>query len=105
MTETMLERAVKAVALSDGFTAKELSTMRGDPRIDPTPEYEGIVRAVLQAIRDGLPESVIRAGDNADYFCSEGIKISRMIDYGGIQTVFTAMIDAILAQSQEGKHP
>ena len=55
-----------------------------------------LARAALQAIREDLPESVIRAGDKADYFCSEGIKISRMIDYGGIQTVFTAMIDAIL---------
>jgi hypothetical protein len=105
MAETTFERAVKAAALSDGFTAKELSTTRGDPRLDPTPEYEDIVRAVLQAIRDGLPESVIRAGDNADYFCSEGIHISRMIDDDGIQTVFTAMIDAILSQSQEGNHP
>jgi hypothetical protein len=61
-------------------------------------DYDGmeIARAALQAIREDLPESVIRAGDNADYFCSEGIRISRMIYDGGIQTVFTAMIDAIL---------
>ena len=55
-----------------------------------------IARAALQAVRDGLPKSVIRAGDNADYDCSEGIHISRMICDEGIQTVFTAMIDAIL---------
>jgi hypothetical protein len=55
-----------------------------------------LARAALQAIREDLPESVIRAGDKADYFCSEGIHISRLIYDDGIQTVFTAMIDAIL---------
>jgi len=61
-------------------------------------DYDGveIARAALQAIREDLPESVIRAGDKADYFCSEGIHISRLIYNDGIQTVFTAMIDAIL---------
>jgi hypothetical protein len=55
-----------------------------------------LARAALMAIREDLPASIIRAGDNADYFCSEGIHISRMICDDGIQTVFTAMIDAIL---------
>ena len=97
MTETTFERAVKAVALSDGFTAKELSTMRGDPRIDPTPEYEGIVRAVLQAIKepdDGMEEAgftALKAEQNA---ATPG---------GTCAVVFTAMIDFVLSQSQEGK--
>jgi hypothetical protein len=99
MTETTFEKAVKAVALSDGFTAKELSTMRGDPRLDPTPEYEAIVRAVLQAIRepdDGMEEAgftALKAEQNA---ATPG---------GTCAVVFTAMIDSILSQSQEGKHP
>ena len=88
MTETTFERAVKAVALSDGFTAKELSMMRGDPRLDPTPEYEGIVRAVLQAIREPDEAFYMRPGIGEDHL--EGWKNA---------------IDFILSQSQEGKHP
>lgn len=94
MTETTFERAVKAVALSDGFTAKELSTMRGDPRLDSTPEYEAIVRAVLQAIREVDATTVGAVFSFPDQ--PEAKKAARD---------FTAMIDFILSQSQEGKHP
>jgi hypothetical protein len=104
MTETTFERAVKAVALSDGFTAKELSTMRGDPRLDPTPEYEGIVRAVLQAIRE--PDDVTaEAGWLNGEHTLEGMGPDFPSYVESCRSIFTAMIDAILSQSQEGKHP
>ena len=97
MAETTFERAVKAVALSDGFTAKELSTMRGDPRLDPTPEYEAIVRAVLQAIREPDEETVVAL-------------VTAPLDFGdhsggNLARSWRAAIDSILSQSQEGKHP
>jgi hypothetical protein len=102
MTETMLTKAAKAICQA---TSKRNGWNPDRAWAASQNEFIEDAAAALEVIRDGLPESVIRAGDNADYFCSEGIKISRMIDYGGIQTVFTAMIDAILSQSQEGKHP
>lgn len=90
MTETTFEMAVKAVALSDGFTAKELSAMRGDPRLDPTPEYEGTVRAALQAIRE-VDDETVAAG------C---VQVPTMDwDQADIKDAFTAMIDSILSQS------
>lgn len=57
--------------------------------------FEVTARKILEALR--LPtEAMVTAGDKADYFCSEGIRISELIDRDGVANVFTAMIDAAL---------
>lgn len=90
MTETMLVRAVKAVeaeigkqemVLTDPLTLRRMMATRA-------------VRAALQAIREVDDETVV-AG------C---VQVPTMDwEQADIKDAFTAMIDSILSQSQEGK--
>jgi DNA gyrase inhibitor GyrI len=99
MTDTMFERMAKAIALSDGYSLEQLNQYRDDPRVCPMPEYRANVRAVLQAIRE--PDDAMEEAG----FTALKAEQSANTPGGTCAVVFTAMIDSILSQSQEGNHP
>lgn len=98
MTETMLVRAVKAVeaeigkqemVLTDPLTLRRMMATRA-------------VRAALQAIRE--PDDVTaEAGWLNGEHTLEGMGPDFPSYVESCRSIFTAMIDSILSQSQEGK--
>ena len=87
MTEAMLERAVSAI--QDCGPIGCCSIQEHDAK--------AIVRAVLQAIR-GVDDGMEEAG-----FTALKAEQNAATPGGTCAVVFTAMIDSILSQSQEGK--
>jgi hypothetical protein len=87
MTETMLDRMAKAIALSDGYTIEQLNQYRDEPRVCPMPEYRANARAALQAIREVDATTVGAVFSFPDQ--PEAKKAARD---------FTAMIDVILKE-------
>lgn len=48
----IIEKAARALAVSDGYSEDELDMMAGDARVDPMPEYRQNTRAVIRSLRD-----------------------------------------------------
>lgn len=101
----MLEKIARAIYDAAPFRSAEGAWE------DQTDEYRRLcavyARAALLAMREP-DDFVCEAGNDADYGCTEGIGLDRLLqghDYGpwqdGLRLVFNAMIDAILKESGE----
>lgn len=109
MSETILEKAARAVwnPKALGLRDDEVETVWRNQSEEDRRVYFGIARAVLMAVREP-DEEMCEAGNAADYGCTEGIELDRLLEgpapdfdwQVGLGIVYTAMIDAILAQEE-----
>ncbi len=89
---TMLEKMARALAMSDGYSEKEINASLGDPRLDVMPLYTDQARAALQAIRE--PDDImVEAGHySADWTTYQDAGEARE----SAKLVWAEMIDSIL---------
>lgn len=96
MTSEMIDRVAKAIFYAQASPGTFKPDWQGFLVHNADTEmYHRMARAAFEEAR--VPtEAMITAGDNADYFSSEGINVSRVIGNDGIASVYRAMIDAAL---------
>ena len=93
---TMLERAARASAVEWYCETSHDDAVAVAAAETQWTAFESLVRAALQAIRDDLPESIIRAGERAAWDDNNAMPAIRAMPKG-----FAAIITAILEEKPE----